>query len=518
MGGFSACLRLGREWADRWRYETTISLTNPKMYMAPLNRFGFAAVLAAVSAVAASIAFGNGPEVGKAAPPLNLSKILQAPADASADWAALRGKVIVIDFWATWCGPCRKSIPHWNELVDDFKGRQVQFLAIADENEAVVALFLKKNPIHSWVGLDGVGQSTHDRYRIEGIPATVIVNQQGVVAAVTHPALLRPKDIEEVIASGTSSLKAPSGNAAGNKPGDESFEVVPVTKPAFEISVRRSGPVPAGHGSDCWETSATSAEVTGQYASVKQAILTLFDGRETLLDCRTALPADRYDFVVRLPPGASYANREEAVAPMFRFVFGLNIRRKQAKRQVYVLTVASTNAPGLTPSGPESRGGGGEQPGGLKLGRATIGWLPAYFESWLGKPVLNETGLTNRYDICLKWKMSKLELLPYSMDRQVFALAEEPDAAKEQKLSAEQRQQLEAIRGKLPESESQKFSAEERENIKLLRAELAKPDGEQFRPEPETVLAAVREQLGLQLSLQRRSMPVLIVEKADLPK
>jgi uncharacterized protein (TIGR03435 family) len=424
----------------------------------------------------------------------------------------------VIDFWATWCGPCRKSIPHWNELVDAFKEKPVQFLAITDENEAIVTLFLKKSPIHSWIGLDGIGQSTRDRYHIEGIPTTVIVNQKGVVVGVTHPMGLEAKHIEEVIETGKSSLPPPADRVASTGAEDESVERVPSTKAVFEVSARRSGPLPAGHGVDCWESSASSADASGQYASVRQAILTLLDGRQTLLDCRTALPTEQYDFSVRLPPGASHADREQAVAPMFRSVFGLQIRRVEAEREVYVLTAVSNNAAGLTLSGPSSTGSGGEQPDGLRLGCTTIDELSGFLERWLGKSVVNETGLTNRYDIRLKWKMSRRELLPYAMDRQVLALVAKPDAAKEERLSADQRRQLDASRGKLTEAELQKLSAEDRENIALLRAELAKPDDERFQPEAETVLGAMREQLGLQASLQRRSMPLLVVEKADSAK
>jgi thiol-disulfide isomerase/thioredoxin len=68
---------------------------------------------------------------------------------------ALCGKVAVIDFCATWCGPCRTSIPLWNELVDAFKGKAAHFLAITGKTEQVVAAFLKRTPIHSWVRLDG---------------------------------------------------------------------------------------------------------------------------------------------------------------------------------------------------------------------------------------------------------------------------------------------------------------------------------------------------------------------------
>jgi uncharacterized protein (TIGR03435 family) len=489
-----------------------------KVRMVRLGKFGRVkvALLVGVAGFYSFAASAHGPEVGKAAPSLNLSKVLQAPAGTHADLDALQGNVVVLDFWATWCGPCRESIPHWNQLAHSFKDKPVRFLAITDENEQVVATFLKRTPIHSWIGLDGLGQSTRDAYHIEGIPTTVIVNQKGVVVAVTHPIRLEPKHIEEVIETGNSSLPLPVEPVASGDSGD-AVEQVSSTQSVFEVSVRRSRPRPAGHGFNCWEGSESGTEVAGQYATVKSAILTLFDGRESLLDCRADLPTGEYDFTVRVPV-ANHTEREQALAPLFRTAFGLRIWREKAEREVYVLEVASTNAPGLTLSTLNSNGGGGEQRGALKLGRTKVAGLPAYLEKWLGKPVVDESGLTNRYDIRLKWKMSKRELLLNAFDRQVLEALEEPDTTNKEKLSADPRRQLTAIQGKLPEVEFRKFSAEDRENIELFRAEMTKPDDQRFEPEPSTILTAVREQLGLNLSLQRRSMPILIVEKADPSK
>src|SRR5688500_17791880 len=65
--------------------------------------------------------------IGDTPPPLHLEKLLQAPSDAKVDWETLKGKVIVLDFWATWCAPCIAAIPHMNQLAKDLTDQPVVF-------------------------------------------------------------------------------------------------------------------------------------------------------------------------------------------------------------------------------------------------------------------------------------------------------------------------------------------------------------------------------------------------------
>jgi thiol-disulfide isomerase/thioredoxin len=73
------------------------------------------------------------PPIDQKGPEVELSQLLQAPAGTQPVLSALRGKAVVIEFWATWCGPCVTEIPHLNELVEQVKGKPVVFLSVTDE-------------------------------------------------------------------------------------------------------------------------------------------------------------------------------------------------------------------------------------------------------------------------------------------------------------------------------------------------------------------------------------------------
>jgi len=128
-------------------------------------------------------------EVGTKAPPIDLQQILQAPPGATATLENLRGKVVVIEFWATWCVHCIEAIPHFNELADSMKDDAVVFIAVTNEGAEKVVPFLKKTPIHGWVGLNTTG-SMLNSYGINdesGWPLTVVIRPDGTVDARLRP-------------------------------------------------------------------------------------------------------------------------------------------------------------------------------------------------------------------------------------------------------------------------------------------------------------------------------------------
>lgn len=100
------------------------------------------------------------------------------------DWSMkdLHGKVVLVNFWATWCPPCRKEMPSLQQLYTRFKDQGLVILAISDEKFNKVQPFVSKMTIHFPVLLDP-NEIVHHQFNIEGIPKTFIYNREGKLVA-----------------------------------------------------------------------------------------------------------------------------------------------------------------------------------------------------------------------------------------------------------------------------------------------------------------------------------------------
>lgn len=125
-------------------------------------------------------------ELGDKAPPVSAEVWLNGdpvnPAEPD-------GKTIyVVEFWATWCPPCRTSIPHLNELQEKFKDRSVVFIGVTDEAEEKVRPFAEKMAMKYRVAIDPA-RKIYGPYmkKVRGIPHAFVVDPQGVVVWSGHP-------------------------------------------------------------------------------------------------------------------------------------------------------------------------------------------------------------------------------------------------------------------------------------------------------------------------------------------
>src|SRR5947207_1690649 len=94
----------------------------------------------------------------------------------------LHGKVVLVNFWATWCPPCRKEMPDLDALYKKFKDQGLVILAIDDEETTKIAAFLKDKPVTYSVLLDP-GRKVNDIFHIDGIPKSFVYDRKGNLAA-----------------------------------------------------------------------------------------------------------------------------------------------------------------------------------------------------------------------------------------------------------------------------------------------------------------------------------------------
>jgi peroxiredoxin len=94
----------------------------------------------------------------------------------------LRGKVVLVNFWATWCPPCRKEMPDLETLYNRFKGQGLVILAISDEEASKVHPFIAQRDFTYPILLDP-GRKVNGLFRVDGIPKTFVYDRDGKLVA-----------------------------------------------------------------------------------------------------------------------------------------------------------------------------------------------------------------------------------------------------------------------------------------------------------------------------------------------
>jgi peroxiredoxin len=113
----------------------------------------------------------------------------------------LKGKVVLVNFWATWCPPCRKEMPDLETLWQEFRGKGLVVLAISDEERGKVEPFIAEKKYSFPVLLDE-GRKVGEMMKVEGIPKTFIYDREGRLAAQSIDMRTRTQFLKMLAAAG----------------------------------------------------------------------------------------------------------------------------------------------------------------------------------------------------------------------------------------------------------------------------------------------------------------------------
>jgi thiol-disulfide isomerase/thioredoxin len=181
-------------------------------------------LLIGIVAMLAGTALGLGAtatlKVGDPAPKLQAGKWIQGSPVKEFE----KGKAYIVEFWATWCGPCRESIPHLNETYKKYKDKNLIVIGMNcwERDESLVEPFVKKmgDKMTYRVALDDkeggeqgkMAETWMAAAGRDGIPSAFLVDTNGIIAWIGHPMELKPQVIEAVLA-GTYDLKQAAADA-----------------------------------------------------------------------------------------------------------------------------------------------------------------------------------------------------------------------------------------------------------------------------------------------------------------
>jgi uncharacterized protein (TIGR03435 family) len=338
-----------------------------------------AALLAALLALAACGGARERPSLaraGRPAPQLALAKLLNAPQQSLSGWEELRGKVVVLEFWATWCDPCVEAIPQLNQLAERFRGRPVVFIHITDESEADVRAFMEQHPVSGWVAPEA-GAEVFKAFRVFGRPHTVLVDADGTVAAFPRPGSLTPELLMELLAGRYAreeegAARRSTGTALAE------FYIAP--------SERNSGD--AQYGPASLEASGMPLEYALEWLYGK------VDSFEVKPAAAPAMAAT-YDIRFRLPEARADRKREFFLKGL-EASLGLKASRVEREAEVYVLR----KAPGGPLNVARRREFGGAVLNGavLEVKGGSFAALAGRLKEVLRRPVLDETGEAGPYE------------------------------------------------------------------------------------------------------------------------
>ncbi len=344
--------------------------------------------------------------IGDPPPPLDLEHVVSAPESVEADalcWENLAGRVVVLEFWATWCAPCRAAIPHMNDLADAFADKPLLFISVTDESPETAKAFLEHREMAGIVACD-TDRSLHQALGVRGIPTTIIVGPDGRIAGRTHPDSLNEDILERILAGERIEDHRTSRNTVPADEVEAAIQLALQTPPGQAVPGRDPAVVkgtpdalaqviirPVEEPSHF--TAKSTASATSSGASAEVILAEAYDVPSKRVIVEADLPETLFTLVVKAATAEAKRTLLQAAA---QIAFGVQCEVVQRPVEVYFLRAPDGVPAALQEStypGSSFKATGD----GLSFESFDMDMFVKSVGERTGRPLLNGTGLDGRW-------------------------------------------------------------------------------------------------------------------------
>lgn len=328
--------------------------------------------------------------------------------------------LIILDFWATWCGPCISSFPKMNGLQKEF-GDQLKIIAITDESSERIKTFLKNRPQQFSIAIDE-DVSINSYFKHVYIPHYVILDKNKVVKAIVDGEFITKENITKLITGEGVVFKEKKENLNfdPNKPLGTTDKPIIYQSTLLPYDSNRQSMSNMGSLSSN-RLFALNMTYTSMLRTAYQ-----YSYNRTKEDLKhpekyNFKEENRYSYEMMFPDNL-YDKRLELMIHDIKTVSGLSAKIETQLTDVYILQKipeTKINIPISTQQpNPNRMVRYGE---GITLQGEPIERLRAYYEEVIQFPIVDETGYENVYDIAVKWyeenpKQGLAELTKYGLE------------------------------------------------------------------------------------------------------